>query len=127
MIPKEIRLSAKRLREIRELMIKYEESNESQFIRELIEIGYAVKKSQLEESKGKTENWEVVYQDAAAKMIECHHLIRQSFSFNYDANLSEYGDHKEELKANEISSENYIETLLSGDVDIEKIKGAKDK
>ena len=41
---------------------KYDESNDTQFIRELIDIGYAVKKSQLEASKGKEENWESVYQ-----------------------------------------------------------------
>jgi len=127
MIPKEIRLSAKRLREIRELMIQYEETNESKFIRELIDIGYAVKTSKLEESTGEKENWADVYQDAAAKMIECHHLIRQSFAFNYDTNLSEYDDHKEELKANEISSANHIDRLLSGNVDVQKIKGDKGK
>ena len=43
------------------------------------------------------------------------------------ANLSEYNDYESALKANEISSENHIDRLLSGNVDIQKIKGAKGK
>jgi len=127
MIPKEIRIEENKLLQIRELMVQYNENNESQFIRELISIGYAVKKSQLEESKGKKENWEPVYQDAAVKMIECYHLIRQSFVFNYDANLSKYNSYQAELKANEIHAKNHIDKLLSEGVKTEKIKAEKGK
>ena len=63
LIKKELRIDAVKLKNIRELMLLYEESNEAQFMRELIDIGYAVKKSQLEESKGKKENWEPVYRE----------------------------------------------------------------
>ena len=108
-------------------MVKHEETNEAKFIRELIDIGYAVKKSQLEESKGSKENWEAVYQDAAVKMIECHHLIRQSFAFNYDYDLSGYGNNKAELKANEIASKMHVKSLLSSDNNTEKTKGTKVK
>jgi len=127
LIKKEIRIDAKKLKNIRELMLLHEENNESQFIRELIDIGFSVKKSQLEESKGKKENWEPVYQDAAAKMIECYHLIRQSFAFNYDENLSKYNSYQSELKANESNAKNYINTLLSESVNTEKTKGEKGK
>lgn len=127
MIPKEIRIEENKLLQIRALMVKYDESNESQFIRELIDIGYAVKKSQLEASKGKEENWEPVYQDAAAKMIECYHLIRQSFAFNYDPNLSKYNSYQAELKSNEMHAKNHIDTLLSKGINAEKTKGEKAK
>ena len=127
LIKKELRIDAIKLKNIRALMLCYKETNEAKFIRELIDIGYAVKKSQLEESKGNKENWEAVYQDAAAKMIECHHLIRQSFAFNYDANLSEYKSHKSELKANEMASKDHVDTLLSSTNNTEKTKGTKVK
>ena len=127
LIKKEIRIDAKKLKNIRELMLLHEENNESQFIRELIDIGFSVKKSQLEESKGKKENWEPVYQDAAVKMIECYHLIRQSFVFNYDANLSKYNSYQAELKSNEMHAKNHIDTLLSEGINAEKTKGEKAK
>ena len=127
LIKKELRIDAVKLKNIRELMLLYEESNEAQFMRELIDIGYAVKKSQLEASKGKRENWEPVYQEAAAKMIECYHLIRQSFAFNYDANLSKYNSYQAELKSNEIHAKNHIDTLLSKGIKTEKIKPEKGK
>ncbi|WP_440994726.1 hypothetical protein, partial [Cysteiniphilum litorale] len=66
MIPKEIRIDEKKLMNIRELMVEYEETNESAFIRDLIDIGYAVKKAQLNASDDEEmENWQAVYQDAA--------------------------------------------------------------
>ena len=127
LIKKELRIDGVKLKNIRELMVKYEETNEAKFFRELIDIGYAVKKSQLEASTEGNENWEAVYQDAAVKMIECHHLIRQSFAFNYDANLSEYNHHKVAVKANEIASKMHVKTLLSNANNTEKTKGTKVK
>jgi hypothetical protein len=128
MIPKEIRIDEKKLMNIRELMVEYEETNESAFIRDLIDIGYAVKKAQLNASDDEEmENWQAVYQDAAKKMIECHHLIRQAFAFTYNAKLSKHEGYGVELKENKRESDEYIADLLSGEIDAEKLKGAKGK
>ncbi|GGG09593.1 hypothetical protein GCM10010995_28950 [Cysteiniphilum litorale] len=128
MIPKEIRIDEKKLMNIRELMVEYEETNESAFIRDLIDIGYAVKKAQLNASDDEEmENWQAVYQDAAKKMIECHHLIRQAFAFTYNAKLSRHEGYGVELKENKRESDEYIANLLSGNVDSEKLKGSKGK
>ncbi|GGG09548.1 hypothetical protein GCM10010995_28920 [Cysteiniphilum litorale] len=128
MIPKEIRIDEKKLMNIRELMVEYEEINESAFIRDLIDIGYAVKKAQLNASDDEeVENWQAVYQDAAKKMIECHHLIRQAFAFTYNAKLSRHEGYGVELNENKRESDEYIANLLSGNVDSEKLKGSKGK
>ncbi|WP_191092922.1 hypothetical protein, partial [Cysteiniphilum sp. SYW-8] len=109
-------------------MVEYEETNESAFIRDLIDIGYAVKKAQLNASDDEEmENWQAVYQDAAKKMIECHHLIRQAFAFTYNAKLSRHEGYGVELKENKRESDEYIANLLSGNVDSEKLKGSKGK
>ncbi len=128
MIPKEIRIDEKKLINIRELMVAYGETNESYFIRDLIDIGYAVKKAQLNASdEEEMKNWQAVYQDAAKKMIECHHLIRQAFAFTYNAKLSKHEGYGVELKENKRESDEYIADLLSGKIDVEKLKGAKGK
>ena len=128
-VPKEIRIDKKRLNEIRELMVHYEETNESKFIRELIDIGYMVKKSQAEKSEDEEEeNWENVYRDTAKKMQECHHLIKQIFSFTYQAKLSKYDGYGEEINVNIANTVANIEELLAADDYVfQKLKAVKGK
>jgi len=130
-VPKEIRIDKKRLREIRDLMAEYEVTNESQFLRELIDIGYMIKKSQLnksDEDDEEIENWENVYKDSAKKMQECHHLIRQIFAFTYEDKRSKYDGYGEELNVNKANTISNIEDLLaSDDYIVQKSKPVKGK
>lgn len=137
MIAKEIRIDAQKLMLIRQLMADCQQTNESAFLRELIDIGYVVKKAQHEQldndgigkavKEEDVANWQAVYQDAAKKMIECHHLIRQIFAFSYNAKQSNYDAYGVELNENKRLSDEYIDALLSEKIDSEKLKSAKGK
>ena len=117
LVKKELRVNAEKLKNIRELMANNNINNEAAFLRELIDIGYYVKKKQLESKGGAEEdelNWESVYQDASIKMIECHHLIKQIFSSTFNTKQSKYDGYGAEIISNKLDSDNRIDQLLSG-------------
>lgn len=66
LVKKELRINAEKLKNIRELMANHNIKNEASFLRELIDIGYYVKKKQLElrdDAEDDELNWESVHQD----------------------------------------------------------------
>jgi hypothetical protein len=128
-IRKEVRIPPNRAREIKALSDQHNYDTEQELYREIIDIGYYVKKKQLEESIEETdvENWDQVYQEAAINSLKSQSVINKLYQVLFNPKLSKYECAEDELDAINDKISQHVKDIINGNdnPNLENIKGGK--
>lgn len=100
--------------DIKDFMQKHGMQNESQFYRELIEIGFYVKKKQ-HESDEEILDLEALHREASEKIIILSNLIERTFINTWNAKNSSHESAYDEVSENKTVMLSKIESILNGE------------
>jgi len=129
----EVRLPDKLMKNILDLQARYDaklgtEYTKSEFIRELLEIGYFVKKKQLEdETDGdKPIDYSPLYREVIEGVLESNKKIEAVYNAVFEARKSKFNSAYLENSAIKKDVSEHIDQVVSGDIpNADKKKGEK--